>query len=283
MHAKYCPSQSRDPDQATALFESNQESDTASDCGLLAERADDRLETTVKGGDRHWGSAAKFSPPQEQDSRIQNGLPSMNHAEPGGGPREEEVGDERSIWLQFLFTTIPWRREYVPTVLKLVGHGLNPWYMDDMEFLKILQVAWDIVFRGIFAHVITAQDEVWERALQEVEKWRNKLAEIAVSTLELFFQEFPHSLSRDWQRALWCEAMILQNRLYYEDPEGDKACGLFRSPFMVPSLAFHLLATEGSLNVIDRFDNLHPQPVGAIALAAAALICGVIAKYSEIL
>ena len=60
------------------------------------------------------------------------------------------------------------------------------------------------------------------QAAQEVEKWRSKLGDIALSTFEQFFQDFPHTLSRNEQRAVWCEAMILQDRLFFEDPEGDE-------------------------------------------------------------
>ena len=68
---------------------------------------------------------------------------------------------------------------------------------------------------------IRTTDSLRFQTLLEIDKWRTTLAKIAVKTFESFFQEFPHSLSCNRQRAMWCEVMITQQRLYYEDPEGD--------------------------------------------------------------
>ena len=47
--------------------------------------------------------------------------------------------------------------------------------------------------------------------------------------------------------------------------------GLFRSPFMLPMLAFHFSLTGRARNLVGECALLHHQPVGVIALAAAAV------------
>ena len=70
--------------------------------------------------------------------------------------------------LRGITATQHWRREFIPVVLKLIGHTVNPWYIRDADFVHILQVAWDDVFGGTMPLVVAVNDEVYTRVCLEI-------------------------------------------------------------------------------------------------------------------
>ncbi|TRM64437.1 hypothetical protein BD626DRAFT_252505 [Schizophyllum amplum] len=186
-----------------------------------------------------------------------------------------------------------WKNTFIPTITLRTGTMTVPWDLtardDTLDFISS-------VFEQVFGHdtgeVIDHKCAVYLVTVQRQVEYRGKFGEVALDVLQEFFEttKDPEALRQNPRatkllyptqasRQQYVKRALNGLCCFYAHPDYDdpsESTGIFRSHFVLATLAHHYRATEGALEEALRADldvaaNEMTPPSGALALAAVAV------------
>ncbi|PIL33488.1 hypothetical protein GSI_04111 [Ganoderma sinense ZZ0214-1] len=164
-----------------------------------------------------------------------------------------------------------WYGEYIPTIIEFLGtRSESPWCLSVRD-LPILQAIWVAVYGETLSWKIQVDDCVYVSVMASIQQWRDCISNAAVRAFEQFFQS-SRKFDDSAARCRFCQAILLDSRLFYETFDTPFKRGLFCSPFVSATLAQHLYAIRGAVHVPSAYLRKSlKHPWGAIGLSAAAV------------
>lgn len=162
-----------------------------------------------------------------------------------------------------------WKTVFVPTWLEFIGGLPNPYDLQDINIVNVLQAFFDDVFVDV-QYSISVHDAVYKLAMQKVYDWRSMINKGAISALIKYWED--EQLTDATARAEYVKKALtgptppfLYRRIKY-DADGllIKRYGRFQHPINAETLASHIQVTEEAINGCDKYCR------GALILALVA-------------
>ncbi|OSX57852.1 hypothetical protein POSPLADRAFT_1155335 [Postia placenta MAD-698-R-SB12] len=176
-----------------------------------------------------------------------------------------------------------WSKEYIPTVLDYIGTLPNPWDIAAVNFVKVFQQIWDLVFPDIL-YLVNDKGAVYALTQQKIYDWRSGFAKSAADHVARLFQlDILEELKKRRLEntaeghATYVAQQITGNYLFlYGDVKVSKDDGSivswnkpFQSQLVLATLAYHMNATAGAILYIEA------TPRGALAMSTVAVECAI--------
>ncbi|KAF8835492.1 hypothetical protein BDN67DRAFT_984590 [Paxillus ammoniavirescens] len=163
-----------------------------------------------------------------------------------------------------------WRQLFLSALAHFMAGYNDPWTIPSEKFRLVLQVIWDMVYRGNIKH-----------AKQSVNNWRGGFAAAAISMVTMFFTHDP-DFGDASQHIEFSKAMLKKNQFLYDQNRGvdSKAwSSLWRAPFVFQVFTHHFNYIQGQAEVPSLNDEVEgPRTALALACAAVCHILTLVAK-----
>ncbi|EED83001.1 predicted protein [Postia placenta Mad-698-R] len=155
-----------------------------------------------------------------------------------------------------------WKTVFVPTWLEFIGGLPNPYDLQDINIVNVLQALFDDVFVDV-QYSISVHDAVYKLAMQKVYDWCSMINKGTISALIKYWED--EQLTDATARAEYVKKALtgptppfLYRRIKYD------ADGLLIHPIIAETLASHIQVTEEAINGCDKYCR------GALVLALVA-------------
>ncbi|GBE88357.1 hypothetical protein SCP_1301720 [Sparassis crispa] len=164
-----------------------------------------------------------------------------------------------------------WRGTFIPTFARYVGSLEDPWNFDDAEIVRVLQLIWDTVYQSPEVKYTVKKDgPVFSLADQRMSEYRAGFGSSALTHVENFFKQMEDLKCSPHERQIFATTVLTNNCFAFEDTI--KLTGLFRSPPILETLAWHYTYIKNAINVPGLYeDDQNIGIVGAVGLSAAAV------------
>ncbi|EED77706.1 predicted protein, partial [Postia placenta Mad-698-R] len=151
-----------------------------------------------------------------------------------------------------------WKMVFMPTWLEFIGGLPNPYNLQDINIVNVLQAFFDDVLMDV-QYSISVHDAVYKLVMQKVYDWRSMINKGAISALIKYWED--EQLTDATARAEYVKKaltgptppFLYQHIKYDADGLLIERYGRFQHPIIAETLASHIQVTEEAINGCDKY------------------------------